>query len=529
MTTPPPLEPVDVAAPDAVWQAIRNEAVGELRDGPWTDHNVSDPGITMLEAAALSIADLHYRIAAHQFADAQISTRFWSSEPAHWSHVDLPSDTAGLAAIAKHMADHGVSIAAHIVGASDRSQAIGAIVSDPVMNLGWAQAAAVVRVVRARVVARGALDHAGAIDAAIEMKSGDEDQARLLLRNDPSFSEFWDSEIEDLFRLRGRRRLVEMVMGLSDIIASAEDLWALVSDLAIDNGLDAQEVIGALALHPDPQAAWPELFEDVDGATFVWPPHAIQSRTVEPVTEEDYVSVVRLNSDVRRAWVTRGHLGGAVNWDGTTVAADSDHPGALTIIVDPVEGVAADLPMAVHRSLAGPSEVAEVDDPHRLFRDDLDVLSPRRVMCDEIAVAMLSRCEIVVKASLHVAVGTVGDRRVVIERAESRLREFFVSGRPESQPELRSDETFEGPWPKPDPAPSGWIPGEPIRLNEVIAILADDPAVLGVTDVALRRPGGPWYPSGSASAPFDMALDPHCVPVLADDQCITVTFVLEGQ
>ena len=532
-----PLGPSTFDEPDRTWDQIREEIVQQLHEsGAWTDHNISDPGITMLEAVALSLADLHYRTGLVDFSDATISTRFWDPEPSHWSEIDLPSDTVTLADLADQLRANYEAILQHINSAADRSHAISSVVNDSANSLTWAQAAAIVRLIRLPVVRRGALDLAGAIEAAYEMSQRDSasDQqiqadAIELLRNDPSFDGLWDAELADLFRLRARRRLVERVMRLARTIPEVSDTCALIEDLTVGHDLLATELVGALAIHPTPAELSPEFFEDTTGKTSVWPPHPIQTRTTEPVIDSDYVTLALQVPQVRRAWVRSGHVKDAINWNRDKVKVASNDPGKSTIVIDDGGAEAEDLELHVHRALAGKGEQAEVDHPYQLERDHPHHLTPRRLICDEIAVARLQRCEIVVKAALYVTVGTVIDRRQVIAGALDRVREHFEKGRPESQPASAPSDPYDGPWPRPAPTPPGWIPGEPINLNEVIAALAGDPVILGVSETQLRRTDGGWYPAQSDSAPFVLEMDDNCVPILADKQCVTVSFVLEGE
>ena len=275
----------------------------------------------------------------------------------------------------------------------------------------------------------------------------------------------------------------------------------------------------------------PEWFENPDGSTLVWPPTAIQSRAVEPVIADDYARLALGVAGVRRAWVRSGQLAGT-GWDGRPVAASS-RPGTVTVLVEAEPDAPADLERQVLRALGDPSGLGpdpEVDEPHALFRDDPTLLNPRRMICDEVGAATLQTCPVEIKAALHVAVGTIDDRSATISAAHERVAAFLEAGRPESQAttaDLSCPDGLEGPWPLPPDPPTGWIPGEPIRIYELIDILASDPAILGVSGFAIRQVGADWFSPG----PDDIAELPipdHCVPVLADTHCLTVAFVLEG-
>lgn len=524
--------------PDRDWQSLRDESMSELREGSWTDHNVSDPGVTMLEAAMLSIADGHARTALARFDEAAITSAMWRDHP-HASEIDIPVGADLVTELASGLHDHHETVLALVASAQDRPDAVAALTSDP--NLTWspALARAAVRVVRQSAFARAALDLAGAIDAAVDAVGVD--QAPSLLRLDPGFEDLWDAELLDLLELRRRRRLANRVAQLRTAIAQAStraDVAALLntsdtdpSDRASDAAIDA-----AAALIPRPEVP-PEQFESNVGDTLAWPPTAIQSRSVEPVIGADYVRLALGVTGVRRAWVRKGHRHG-LGWNGNSIEGSVDHPGALTILVEAEDDVATgnlDLEHSVLRALGDPTddpaagELAEVDHPYALYRDDPTRVTPRRMICDELAATRLSICEIEVRGAIHVAVGTIDDRAALIDAALDRVRDLLLNGRPESQTPTDStgpDGEIDGPWPVPPAAPSGWIPGEAIRFNEVIERLADDPDILGVSDVALREIGDSWYQPGPDDI-AELSVPSFCVPRLSEQHCVTVAFVLE--
>ncbi|MGZ4353345.1 MAG: hypothetical protein ACXVZ4_07355, partial [Gaiellaceae bacterium] len=79
--------------PDADFDALRAAAMATVQseEAPapagWTDHNLHDPGITLLEAALFAVADLHYRTAERRF-DA------WPFELRGWRGLVPPATTA---------------------------------------------------------------------------------------------------------------------------------------------------------------------------------------------------------------------------------------------------------------------------------------------------------------------------------------------------------------------------------------------------------------------------------------------------
>ncbi len=536
VSTPAPIKPLGVQAPDADWQTVRDRAVGGLHDGSWTDHNISDPGITMLEAGTLAVADAHYRTANRTFEDAPFASGMWR-DSVHWSGVDLASSTEDLHSVATAVARHRTRIEEHLATASDRAEAVALIATDPTLTLSdmapaptvdYPTAQMVVRLLRGSVVRKASMDFSTAIDAAVETEKT-EAKSAALLRYDPAFDGLWDAELIDLLEQRRRRRLADRMAQLRLAVARATDVAEAAAFLAPED-LTPAETTAVLASMPRPDVL-PEFFEDDDGSTLVWPPTAIQTRSIEPTVADDYVRLALGVPGVRRAWLRSGRIEG-IGWNGEPVAA-SDRPGTSTILIEAADDAGSDLPLAVLRSLALPGEVAEVDDPYQLYRTNLDLACPRRLICDEIGVATLSTCLIEIRAVLHVAVGTIDDRASVIATARDRLEAFFVDGRPESQPVDHHllagvDNEIDGPWPVPPPAPTGWIPGETIRFNEVVQILTDDPAVLGVSAVGLRTDGADWYmPTTDDVA--ELAISPDCVPRLAPDDCLTVSFELGGR
>jgi len=535
------LEDPRAIAPDRDWQSLRDEAMGELRDSAWTDHNVSDPGVTLLEAGLLSVAEAHARTAMARFDLSPVASAMWRDHPGA-SDIDLPITTSSTAALAAGLADHLVTAQALVAEVPDRPEAVAALASNA--DLGWSPdlALAAVHILRRTVFNRAALDLSGAVDAAIDAVGPE--QASALLRLDPGFDQLWDAELLDLLELRRRRRLVERIRqvqtALRETITRADvDALLLPTDDPADEPAD--EIVNdasrgaAFALARCPEVG-PETFEAEDGATLVWPPTAIQTRTVEPVIEADYVRLALGVDGVRRAWVRRGHTDG-LGWNCEPITEPVDHPGTLTILVEADTDAAPGslvLEQQVLEALADPTddlsagELAEVTHPYALYRDDLTRATPRRMIGDELAVTRLSICQIEVRSAIHIAVGTVDDRDAVIAEALARVGELFRNGRPESQRPTAADvncpQDIDGPWPIPAHAAPGWIPGEAIRFNEVVERLADSPDILGVTDVALRHDGD-WYQPGPDEI-AELALSPTCVPELAPGHCLRVHFVL---
>jgi hypothetical protein len=413
-----------------------------------------------------------------------------------------------------------------------------------------------VRLARQPAVLRAALDLrpvvAGAIDDARRRKRGERERVsdaaavRAALRFVLDTEGLWDEELDDLIRLEMRRRRADQLGGLAeqirsdsqagtDIITWLETLYDELAGLDTDPGDVVGFALAGLAYHPCPTGWAPEGFELPNGSSRIWPPHALQTRLTEPVTGNDYAGLARSHPSVDRAWTLPGRYAG-IGWDG--VAVDTDEPealGAVTIVVDPKDGQPEDdvaFLREVLGTLAGPGELAEADHPFQPYRADLGAQTPRRMICDEVGAALIRRCGVVVKAVLHVAVGAVDDRSIPIDAAAARMDAYFAVGRPESQPDTsgprRCPTDLDGPWPLASPAPAGWIPGEPVRLTELIEVLSDDPYVLGVEDVQIRLEStDEWFPVDGSEQPLEFAIDAICVPELAA-HCVTVTFDAGG-
>jgi hypothetical protein len=218
-------------------------------------------------------------------------------------------------------------------------------------------------------------------------------------------------------------------------------------------------------------------------------------------------------------------------WNGSLRAkAEPGRPGAVTVLVefDPAPTSVAqerDLMRDVLASVtAGVGEVAEVELPYdALTAPHLQV--PRRVMCDELSVAIVRQCPVTLNGTLHVALGA--DRATVLKDALDRVRAWFAAGRPESalasEPTLACPSGIDGPWPWVPQPEGGWTPGEAIRLHELVQVLADDQTVIGVDGVEAQV-DGEWH--AIALGKIEAPLAPDCMPVLAQTQCLNVRLEL---
>ncbi|MGE7437040.1 hypothetical protein [Kitasatospora sp. NPDC001175] len=70
---PSEVKPEDISQSDAKFAALVDEAKRALPGltPTWTDHNVSDPGVTLIEAAAQQVDLLSYRLAQIPETDRQ--------------------------------------------------------------------------------------------------------------------------------------------------------------------------------------------------------------------------------------------------------------------------------------------------------------------------------------------------------------------------------------------------------------------------------------------------------------------------
>jgi len=549
---PPPVTLPPRLPPDRDFDALRAEAIDVVvaDAGPtWTDHNFSDPGITLLEVIAWGLADLHYRTESRGFELAPLEVPLWLDHAERdWYGLPNLGDPRRLVELAELLASAIGPLAEAVAGADSRQAAIRALADRKfggrTTGLPWDEAAALVALLRAPRVRRAALDHSSTVAGALQeahrtverrahggpVNEADVDTEIIrLLTFEPGLAGLWDDEVRTLIRRHRHGLFLERVEGILPALTAESarpTIGEIKSTLGLDDDGDARAV---LALHPCPSGALPETWEREDGTTTTWPPHPLQALTTEPVTADDYATRARGAQEVRRAWTVPGALAG-IAWDGRVRAqADPDRPGAVTVLVelnDPLSSVAQQR-AALRNILAfliGPDGAAEVQLPYDTLTTP-HINGPRRVMCDELGVALVRTCPVTVNGVLHVALGA--DRAEVLKGAYGRVRAWFAAGRPESAvaaaPAPDCPEGIDGPWP-PEPQPEGgWTPGEVIRLHELVQILANDATIIGVEGVEVQVDGA-WYAIalGKTEAP----LGPDCVPVLAATECLQVRLEL---
>lgn len=546
-------EPLALDTDARSWDDVRSVSLHDLQDRAgdrWTDHNLTDPGITMLETAAFAVADLDFRTAHRTF-------RLWSAESApwrdhdnhHWSGLPLPSDPADRQAVADALAGHLEPLTALIGDHEARRTAVSAVMTGSVGTglMTWSQAVAIVRLIRQPILNHAYFDHAHLIAAAVEAAATAADIATAI-RKRPEFDVVWTDELEALVRRARHDRIVGTLdrhfERLVRLVESSADTAAALATLTGDPALSEftpTERLQALALPARPPGGQPEHFEAPGGESLVWPPHPLQTRAVEPVVAGDYAGLARTVPGVRRAWVVPERLAG-IDWMGGSAKVPSTDLGVLTILVERDAATATAsggnfLRQVLYTAL-GSADAAWAPDVTRRFQHDApweffeasaNDQTPRRVICDEIGVAVLADCEIVVRGVVHMPAAANHD--LALTRIHDALAAFFVEGRPEhvspeNDPGEHPDD-IDGPWPPAPPQPTGWNPGEAIRISELIQLIVADPDVLGAVGVQalVNVPGQPedetiWQP-----VELPIAID--CVPRLSDRRCLKVQIELE--
>ena len=560
---PPPVTLPPRLPPDRDFDAVRAAAIEVVASdaGPtWTDHNFSDPGITFLEVLAYGLADLHYRTEARDFAVAPLEVPLWLARSERdWVGMPDLGDPARIVALAALLATRVPPVtgppeadrmASIVAGATSRREAIGALVDgtfgNPPRLLSWDEATAVVALLRSPGLRRAALDGSGVVAASwnearrtVERRAAGgpidetdvDDEVIRLFGFEASLADFWEDELRTLIRRHRHRLFLDRVSALlPDLEPPAQPT---IAGIQTQLGLTSDEARAVLAIHPCPPEAMPETWEAADGSTTTWPPHPLQALTTEPVTAADYATCARAAPRVRRAWTVPGALAG-IAWDGSVRAQPAPtRKGAVTVLIE-LDQVPSSVGQrrawmrdVLASITAGPGEAPETQLPYDpLTAPNLQV--PRRVMCDELGVATVQQCQVMLNGVIHVALGA--DRVKVLADALGRVAAWFAAGRPESAPATDPAEPcptgIDGPWPSVPQPEGGWMPGEAIRLHELVQVLADDPIVIGVEGVEANV-DGQWY--AIALGKLQAPLAPDCVPILSDTQCLQVRLELGAE
>jgi hypothetical protein len=529
----PTIAPFVPEPPDADWKTIRARVTARLAADAataWTDHNTVDPGVTLAESAAFGIADLHYRVAERRLDAWPLEARDWEPDAdRHW-HATLPPGS--LTAIATALASAGTSavVLEPLVRACvSRADAVALLAKAPWSGVLTAtHRTAVIALMRARLVRQVAQEQTDVIAAAVAAERESADP--VAVRDARAAAELaytlplWTEEITALVR-RERRRLSQeaLVARLAEIRAAATPAAAIaVQEALARDDLGLAEIGIAMAAAEQPLDLVPEYLENAGGHSSVWPPHPIQALTCEPVTAEDYARRARAHLGVGRAWAVPGRLPG-IAWNGlptdTTpdIAVDAS-AAAVTLVVERVAGTgnSAGFLREVLMTAIGPEATA----PFPEWRQDVDDLEPRRLICDEVGASLLAEAPVLVQATLVTAGGV--DRDAVIADVRARIAAFFAAGRPESRPPAPAP-IVDGPWPRIDQPSGGWIPGDPIRFTEVVDAIVANLDVWGVEQLAMQVEGDPTWVPQSAGA---LEILRNAVPTLADAECIRVRFSL---
>lgn len=497
---------------DTDFDAARQRMVAAAVAGSpgWTDHNAANPGTTLLEAAAFTLADMHFRLANAGFDGWPAAWPGWLDEAErHWSS-SLPTPGSGaLTAVANALRAvltvAGRDAEREVMACPSRADAEALLAQAPFAGAGGAEArAAVITALRWGTVRRAALEHTDLIADAVA--AADETTLNPTERDARAAAEIaaslglWPEECEALVRRERRRQLRELA----------------ATPLSFDSLED---------------------LETADGRTKVWPPHPKQMLTCEPVTNDDYASRARSHPAVRRAWAVRGRLPG-IAWNGLPTltpaeaeALDDHNPlrflvsdeeaEAITLVVETTDGNPSDGEL---RAILAHAVGTEAFVPYNTWRDGSGANEPRRLMCDEVGIAPLRVTFVRVQATLLIP--PTANRGEVIEAAAAAIDAFLDSEQaPPSEESPGADPLLSGPWP-PAPQPhGGWVPGEAIRLSEVVAQIVATPEVIAVKELKIGKDNGTGWVSG-ANAEFEIPVG-H-VPRRSVYECFTTEFLLDG-
>lgn len=537
--------PVD---PDADWETVRARVMAEVAStGPgWTDHNGADPGVTLAEVLAFGLADLHFRVERPPFdAWPLAGDAFRPVSARHW-HSALPvpalrTDPDTLRPLAATLSATSDALEPIVRSAARRADAEAGLASAPWRDLVPAdQRSSVITVLRHGLVRRTALEFADLVSDVVDAEdrrggAPAERDARAAARLALSLP-LWTDELESLVRRERRRRAREAAGARAGEIAAATTPAAragIATALVLD-GLSADEAEIATSAAPLAPGLLPEHLERPGGATRVWPPHGVQALTCEPVSAADYARRARAHPGVARAWAVRGRLDG-IAWHGLRTTDASSLPAGDPRRHWAVDETAAAVTLVVERDDDGAASEDEflrnvlqaavgeqVRHPFLAYRDDLDDLTPRRMICDEVGAAVLKRIGVVVQARLVVA-GTAAGADVVAG-VTARLRHYLRAGRPESAVPQSAASAPSGPWPDAPQPSGGWNPGEPIRFTEIVEQIVADADVLGVEALYLGRAGEEALVAASEGA---LMIPPDAVPELADGDCLAIVYAGE--
>jgi hypothetical protein len=530
--------PVPVT-PDADWDTLHAAALLAIQERqaqslqPWTDHNIHDPGITLLEAALWALADLHYRTATRSFER-------WSAEPYDWRGVPLATGAdratvqevlGGILGPASTEPADGIFAAS-----ASRTRAIVDLTGRELAGLGplsEASAAAIVRLLREPIVLQAALDATPSISEAVAGAATDDDAVAAAVAALDGAG-LWPEEVAGLVR-RERRRLFSLTLREQrDAILQTIAATPSVTELETLLDVGADDALVALSLDSAPRVD-PAIWEKSDGATTLWPPHPLQALTCEPVTQTDYRRLLLAHPDVARAWVVPG-LAEGILWNGNTTSAFPWRQGAFTFLIEAHDAEAGDATLIdVLETVLGVDVAPETKKPYYDYRDDPNAMTPRRLLGDELCAALVTRFPVVVAGTLEV--GPTANTDQVIADAETFLDAFLSAEKiaPFEPPDipgpaLVAPRDLDGPWPRAEGLASyaadpgretretGWQPGEPVRITELTQLLQGIEGVLGVADLRAQHQGDTTW----ATTALDIG--PYSVPEFAG-HCLCIRIV----
>lgn len=543
MTAVEPLTAFVPVEPDADWETVRARVMAEVAStGPaWTDHNGADPGVTIAEVLAYGLADLHFRVERPPFDEWPLAGDSFRAVPdRHW-HAALPvpalrTDPETLRPLAATLAATVDALEPIVRAAAHRADADARLAAAPWRDIVPPdRRSAVIAVLRDGLVRRSALEFADLVSDVVDaedrrggaLSERDERAARRLALSLP----LWTDELEALIRRERRRRSRESARARAAEIAGASTASARAGVAAAlsGDGLTADEAELATAAAPLSPGLLPEQLERTGGATRVWPPHGVQALTCEPVSAADYARRARAHPGVARAWAVKGRLDG-IAWHGLRTTDASSLPVGDLRRYWAVDETAAAITLVVERDDAASTSEDEflrevlqaaigeqVRHPFLAYRDDLDAVTPRRMICDEVGAALLKRIGVIVQARLVVA-GTAAGADIVAD-VTARLRRYLRDGRPESAVAEVAASAPSGPWPDVPQPSGGWNPGEPIRFTEIVEQIVSNPDVLGVEALYLGRAGESTLIAASEGS---LAIPPDAVPELAEGDCLAI-------
>lgn len=517
----------------------RDQALGVIRDTgtDWTDHNYHDSGITLLEAMLWGLVDQDFRTSGKSFAGWSAWTGARAGDPeaarpdAHFDTL-LNSQRGDLEVVLDRAGslDEATARVAAVAGAAGHSL-------DP------GQARTLTVWLRRERTDRAAFDLGHLLARAVRPEPGlseaKKTERRLALFEALAALGLWPDEMQGLDAIGLRRVVADLLEtvtrrgpghgALADLVAAAVDRHGLTEEDAL--------LVAARTAVPE---ALPEAFENDTGNTRVFPPHPLQARTVEPVLAADYLRRAVVTR-IKRAWLVKG-VGRGIDWKGAWRDEPvPDRQGAFTLVIQPnpddtpdpedATAIAGFLRSCLDDVLG--SEDHTVTGPGAPYRDvarNMHNAAPRRLVGDEIGAALVCHERVSVRAVLMAESGTRLDR--VRADAVKRLERFLSADRqapfiapPEPVPAPAGPGEVDGPWPWKEPFVPGWEPGTPIRVNEVVQLLAGVSGVIGVEQVAV------------ATVPTDteddwqtalLAVGPYCVPQYVDSACLQVVRVEGG-